>query len=153
MNRHTFLVAMKRIATLGSIGYLPASGSFATLATLPVVVIFKLAGFSYRTELLCVLGATLALTLAVHFALYLFPFTNDPRQIVADEVAGCLWTFCGATLTVKKLIFGFLFFRIFDIIKPLGVRSCEKAPGAWGIMLDDVLAGAYASLCLLLFFS
>lgn len=153
MNRHTFLVAMKRVATLGSIGYLPGSGSFATLATLPAVIGLKAAGFSYRTEICIILGATLLLTLAVHFALYLFPFTSDPRQIVADEVVGCLWTFCGTALTFKKLIFGFLFFRIFDIIKPLGIRSCEKAPGAWGIMLDDILAGAYASLCLFIFFS
>lgn len=153
MTRHTFLVAMKRVATLGSIGYMPGSGTVATLVTLPAVAFLKYFGLSYRTELFIVLGATVLLTLAVYFALYLFPFTNDPRQIVADEVVGCLWTFCGTALTFKKLIWGFLFFRIFDIVKPFGIRSCEKAPGTWGIMLDDIVAGAYASLCLLIFFS
>lgn len=153
MNRHAFLVTMKHIATLGSIGYLPGAGSCATLVTLPLVVLIKLLNVSYQTELFILLGATLIATVITHFALYLFPFTDDPRQVVIDEVVGCLWTFFGTALSVKKLIWGFLFFRFFDIIKPLGVRSCEKAPGAWGIMLDDILAGAYASLCLFLFVS
>ena len=153
MNRHTFLVTMKYIATLGSIGYLPGAGSCATLVTLPIVALIKLLNVSYQTELYILLAITLVATAITHFALCLFPFTDDPRQIVIDEVVGCLWTFLGTAFTVKKMIWGFFFFRFFDISKTLGVRLCEKAPGAWGVMLDDILAGAYASLCLFLFVS
>jgi phosphatidylglycerophosphatase A len=39
-------------------------------------------------------------------------------------------------------------FRVSDIVKPFPARRAEKAPGGWGIMLDDVIAGAY-SLALL----
>ena len=41
---------------------------------------------------------------------------------------------------------GFLWFRLFDILKPLGVRRLEALPGGWGIMADDLAAGALACL-------
>jgi phosphatidylglycerophosphatase A len=37
-----------------------------------------------------------------------------------------------------------LAFRFFDIVKPLGIRNAEALPGGWGVMADDLLAGAYA---------
>ena len=42
----------------------------------------------------------------------------------------------------------FLLFRLFDIVKPPPARFAEKARGGWGVMLDDVIAGAYANLLL-----
>ena len=48
------------------------------------------------------------------------------------------------------LLFGFLFFRFFDIKKPLGVNDLQKLPGGFGILVDDLLAGFYAFLCLFL---
>jgi phosphatidylglycerophosphatase A len=44
----------------------------------------------------------------------------------------------------------FFLFRIFDIIKPFPVRKSESLPGGLGIMVDDVLAGAYVLALLLL---
>ena len=41
---------------------------------------------------------------------------------------------------------GFLFFRLFDIVKPWPARQLENMPAGWGIMLDDVAAGVYALL-------
>ncbi len=38
----------------------------------------------------------------------------------------------------------FVWFRVCDIIKPPPVRQVERLPGGWGIMADDVLAGAMA---------
>ncbi len=48
-------------------------------------------------------------------------------------------------------LLGFALFRLIDIFKPLGCRRVEKAfPGGWGVMLDDVLAGIYALLIVLI---
>ena len=44
----------------------------------------------------------------------------------------------------------FFFFRLFDVWKPFPARQLERIPGAPGIMLDDVAAGIYAGLVLLL---
>jgi phosphatidylglycerophosphatase A len=42
----------------------------------------------------------------------------------------------------------FVLFRLFDIVKPLGVRRMERIGGGWGVMLDDILAGVYGAIVL-----
>ena len=36
----------------------------------------------------------------------------------------------------------FIAFRFFDILKPGPVRLAERFPGGYGVMADDVVAGA-----------
>ena len=73
----------------------------------------------------------------------------------ADEVAGQAITLLflpwrapgepGAlafNLTLAAL--AFLAFRAFDITKPPPARSLERLPGGWGILVDDLIAGAMA---------
>lgn len=49
----------------------------------------------------------------------------------------------------KYLLAAFILFRFFDILKPLGIRYLDtKIKGGTGVMLDDVLAGVYACICL-----
>jgi phosphatidylglycerophosphatase A len=38
----------------------------------------------------------------------------------------------------------FLAFRVLDIVKPWPARRLQHVPGGWGILLDDLVAGAYA---------
>jgi len=46
------------------------------------------------------------------------------------------------------MLIAFLLFRAFDVIKPFPINWLDKnVPGGWGIMLDDVLAGAFALGC------
>lgn len=42
------------------------------------------------------------------------------------------------------VIAAFALFRIFDIVKPFGVRKMESFKGGVGVMMDDVLAGVYS---------
>jgi phosphatidylglycerophosphatase A len=47
------------------------------------------------------------------------------------------------------LMIGFVLFRIFDILKPWPISWCDKnLHGGFGIMLDDVVAGLMALICL-----
>lgn len=69
----------------------------------------------------------------------------DPGQVVIDEVVGQIVTFLGHPRpSWKLLIAGFVLFRILDVIKPFPARRAEHARAGWGIMWDDVVAGAYA---------
>lgn len=72
---------------------------------------------------------------------------NDPGAIVIDEMAGFMVAMIGHPFTPLNLGLGFVFFRLFDIIKPPPIRQLEKRlKGAWGIVLDDVLAGIFACI-------
>lgn len=81
---------------------------------------------------------------------------QDPGCVVIDELVGqwvtmlCLGGFSAAS-TWKDAVFlliPFFFFRLFDILKPWPVHASESwLPSGWGIMIDDVLAGVWALLC------
>ncbi len=74
----------------------------------------------------------------------------DPGFVVIDEVAGQWLALAVAPLDWRYGIAGFVLFRIFDIVKPWPVRQLEKLHGGTGIMLDDLAAGAYALIVILL---
>ena len=75
------------------------------------------------------------------------PDTKDPGQIVIDEFAGFFLTLLGVGTSVTDILIAFVFFRIFDILKPPPIRLLEKLPAAIGIMIDDIMAGIYAAVC------
>lgn len=75
----------------------------------------------------------------------------DPRHVVIDEVAGQMLTFLARPdASWKWLLAGFVLFRIFDVVKPFPARRLERLAGGWGIMMDDVAAGAYSMVALLI---
>ncbi len=76
---------------------------------------------------------------------------KDPSLVVIDEVVGQWVTLAGAsTLNWKSWLAAFVLFRVMDIFKPPPVRQLERLPGGAGIVADDVMAGVYGALVLLL---
>ncbi len=76
---------------------------------------------------------------------------EDPSIVVIDEVIGQWLALAGARVfNWKSVLAAFLLFRLFDIWKPFPVRQLEALPGGVGINADDVMAGAYAGLVLIL---
>lgn len=71
---------------------------------------------------------------------------KDPRAIVIDEVAGMLIACCGHPRTLPWVLGLFLTFRVFDVMKPLGIDRLQALPGGFGVVADDLLAGVYANL-------
>ena len=74
---------------------------------------------------------------------------HDDQRIVLDEIAGVLVT---ALALPEKSVLGialvFVFFRLFDILKPWPIRDVDhRLHGGLGIMLDDLIAALYAALC------
>ena len=72
---------------------------------------------------------------------------KDPGIVVIDEVAGQMIALLSGPFWVHtwwSILTAFLLFRGFDIWKPYPIRRLERLESGLGIMLDDVLAGAYA---------
>lgn len=81
--------------------------------------------------------------------------TRDQNQIVIDETLGMLVTFSFLSLTHRSiwsvlliLVIGLIFFRLFDIVKVWPTKYFDRQKTAHGVMLDDVMAGIYALICL-----
>jgi phosphatidylglycerophosphatase A len=74
---------------------------------------------------------------------------HDHGGIVWDEFAGLWITLIAAPAGWLWPVLGFVLFRILDILKPWPIKWADaKVDGGLGIMLDDVLAGIMAALCL-----
>jgi phosphatidylglycerophosphatase A len=71
--------------------------------------------------------------------------SHDPSVIVIDEIVGMLTTYFTAPIGILPLLVGFMFFRLFDVLKPF--PQLERFPGGWGVMLDDLGAGILAHAC------
>lgn len=87
--------------------------------------------------------------------------SDDPNEIVIDEVVGQMIPLLAIpiyeTLYPALIYFycigSFLLFRIFDIWKPFPINYVDKnIVGAFGVMLDDVMAGLYTVIVLSLIF-
>jgi phosphatidylglycerophosphatase A len=83
---------------------------------------------------------------------------KDPQEFVLDEVAGMLIAAGALWLPQSDVpwattVLALFWFRVTDILKPPPARQLERLPGGWGIVMDDVAAGAMALgltvLCLL----
>ena len=75
---------------------------------------------------------------------------HDHPAIVWDEVAGMMITMLAAPAAWWGAPLAFVLFRAFDIAKPWPIREIDHGmPGGLGIMLDDVLAGIFAALVLM----
>ncbi len=151
------------LATLGPIGKkCPAPGTFGSLAGLLLVLLL-----SWSTQLPLI-------TISLFFVPLIFlgiPLCTqaekslgrtDPGEVVWDEFTSIPLVFIGLPNSISLanpkemliwLAVGFIYFRIFDILKPLGIRKIQYMGKGFGVMIDDVLAAAYAAGLLYLTFT
>ncbi|MBI4682421.1 MAG: phosphatidylglycerophosphatase A [Nitrospirae bacterium] len=135
----------KYVATLGFIGYLPyAPGTFGSAFGFLFVVLIKPDDLNL---LIIFLPLFLLGIITSHNTEKLLG--KDSGHIVIDELCGYLISVLLVPKTFGSLLSAFILFRAFDIFKPPPIRKIEKVvPGGAGIMLDDVMAGGYANVCL-----
>ena len=73
--------------------------------------------------------------------------THDDPRIVIDEIIGYWTAILFMERTPANLIAAFVIFRALDTLKPWPIKKLEIAcKGGFGIIIDDVLAGAEANL-------
>ena len=148
---------IRMITSFFGSGFLPiAPGSWGSLAALPfAVLIYALSGF-WGLLVASILVFFLGLWAVENFTQGM----SDPdlSEIVIDEVAGQwvallplaggLW-WIGSDITILPwpgLLFGFLFFRFFDIVKIYPADRFDRLKTPFGVMFDDIIAGIYAGL-------
>ncbi|MBX3198884.1 MAG: phosphatidylglycerophosphatase A [Labilithrix sp.] len=135
--------AARVLATWFGCGHSPvAPGTIGTLGALPLWYVVRGAGP------LGILATATVVTLAGVWAAGVVARergVKDPQLVVVDEVAGVLVALAAAPATTRGTIAAVVLFRLFDMTKPFPARRAEKLPGGWGIVLDDVVAGAQAA--------
>jgi phosphatidylglycerophosphatase A len=105
---------------------------------------FLLGHLSLPVQLLCILVIIGVGTWLTHRVQTRYQ-VSDPGAIVVDEFAGQWIALLLAPMTFWGMLAGFALFRLFDIWKPWPVGALEKeVPGAFGVMIDDLVAGLIA---------
>lgn len=106
---------------------------------------------SAALQLVVVVLIVLFTLLGIWATQQLMPFWgDDPSRVVVDEMVG-VWVALLAANDVWTALAALFLFRFFDIVKPLGIRALDRRRGAFWVMADDLLAGLYAALIILLF--
>jgi phosphatidylglycerophosphatase A len=74
----------------------------------------------------------------------------DHGSIVWDEIVAMGWLLLTialfSQLTLWTVLLGLLLFRLFDITKPWPINRIDAWHTPWSVMLDDLLAFAYAGI-------
>lgn len=151
------------LATLYGIGLVrKAPGTAGSLVA--AAMAYAMLSLPHGTSLLAV-GVILSTILGSRTAtLYMAQqkSDHDPKEIVIDEVAGQWLTYalCQLCLMLRGMpfalsptliAFGFILFRIFDILKPWPISVADaRVKGGFGVMFDDLLAAIPAALILFL---
>ena len=140
------------LATWGPCGYAPAGpGTAGSLGG--VAVAWLLVGPLGWPPASLAAAAALLLLPAVWASNHACRYwqTEDPQTVVVDEVLGQWLTLAVVPgLDWRYWLAGFGLFRLFDIWKPFPARAAERLPGGWGIVADDLVAGLYGAVVLVL---
>lgn len=135
------------LATLGPIGHIrPAPGSWGSAAAILIAAgLASLSGWLLEAALVAVCIAGVRAADVYEHA----TGRKDASPVVIDEVAGQWIALLAVPFDWRWWLAAFIAFRFFDILKPGPVRLAERLPGGFGVMADDVVAGALAAAVLL----
>ena len=126
-----------------------APGTIGSLCSLPLVLFGIYGGLD---TLLVVIAALFIIGLWAINCVLKTQKEHDPGFVVIDETIGQSLTFVLALplgLTGWSILYGFLLFRFFDIIKLWPASFFDgRVHNAFGVMMDDVIAGLYAAVIL-----
>ncbi len=137
--------ALLFLVSCGFIGYFPfAPGTAASLFGGALIYLFPFS--SLVSNLAFVIALILVSVVCVN---WFNSESDDPGYIVIDELAGMYVTMAGHRPTVLNVVAGFVLFRIFDVMKPFPVNRAERLKAGYGVVADDVAAGIFANIGLI----
>ena len=151
----------------------PAPGTWGSLAGWIAGLVILL--FAGSTTLFLCAGLVFVMSLKIIDEYEKSVGAHDNSEIVIDEVVG-VWIaqsiagavgevyglelgevitgFANSKISWLAMILAFVLFRVFDIWKPSIIgRADRDIKGGLGVMFDDVLAGFFAGLGILIIFS
>lgn len=127
-----------------------APGTFGTLAAIPVFLLLALltpVSYLIAVIVMSIAGIYICGKAAEDVGVH------DHPAIVWDEFVGFFITMFMVPVSWQSVLVGFLLFRLFDIFKPWPISFVDKnMSGGFGIMFDDILAGAFALVIMQLIF-
>lgn len=136
-------------ARLGPLGRkLPAPGTWGSVAGLLYFTVFFYPMEVIGTLIFSAIGVYIAVALCGEAEFRLG--RKDPGEVILDEFVAMPLCFLGWRAVVSPLpvwavfLLGLGLFRLFDIVKPFGIRKLQDLPGGWGVVLDDVAAALAA---------
>ena len=134
----------KSIATFFGLGYIsPFPGTLTSFLTV-VIIWLTQKYFGFQISLACIIFVTLISYISIENDANK---KSDPKEIVIDEFIGQSIVLIFLPLTLQNYIMGFIFFRFFDIYKPVPIIYFEeKYQNAFGIIFDDIIAAGYTLL-------
>ncbi|MCK4079495.1 MULTISPECIES: phosphatidylglycerophosphatase A family protein [Acinetobacter] len=130
-----------------------APGTFGSAFALLFIPAWLALGF-FNSVLIIVLMSLLGIYLCGRTAELMG--VHDDGRIVWDEFAGQSISFLPLVYLGQMnwlwVLIGFALFRLFDVWKPWPIRVVDRrVHGGFGIMLDDIIAGIWAALCILIY--
>ena len=144
-------ILSKYFVTLFGIGFIPfAPGSFGSLTTILIWYIC----IAYFTIFHFYIVVLITAVLSISFTNIYLKYTkkDDPSEVVIDEFLGqslpLLFIF---KLNLYEILLAFIVFRFFDIYKIYPVNKAENLKGSLGVILDDIIAGIYALIAIMLY--
>ena len=166
------------ILTMFGVGYFKyAPGTAASFITCVIYYIFLIAGFSLHNNkiyLVCFLIIVFFYSIIIIYKLSRLFKKKDPKEIVIDEffgqsiplffyflIARFQWITKRGQVDYDTFLenpelwifLSFILFRIFDIFKPYPINIIDKkVKNGLGVMLDDIIAGIYATIIVIILF-
>lgn len=129
-------LAPKIPGTVGTLLAIPLWWMFSGLGLLPYLVLTMLAfvfGVWVCERAMSILGE------------------HDHRGIVFDEIVGYFAALAFVPAGPWWVLLSFVLFRLFDILKPWPISWLDRrVPGGFGVMVDDLAAGACTAIVILL---
>jgi len=139
------------------VGYIKfASGTWGTLFSL--LIMFLLLEILSLSLVSLIIIFIFLFCISKYLIDYFSSFTNshDSKNIVIDELLGIFTIFLFYDLVfiyndITSYLLIFFVFRIFDIIKVFPANYIDKKlNNGYGVILDDIIAGLYTILTLLI---
>ena len=140
------------VATLGWLGRLKAPGTWGSAA-----------GLAFYTVVFYPMSPLGVFLLSAFFLYLALGFCGeaekrlqqiDPPQVILDEFAAIPICFFGVQPAMDSkwawavFLAGFGLFRLFDILKPFGIRALQRYQGGLGVVIDDVAAAVATCIVL-----
>ena len=147
------------VSTVFFIGYFPlrGGGSWAALFCLIIFILSKwifidFLGISQISFLIINLVILIAY---IPIGIYTINRTiteenPDPHHVVFDEWVGMFIPIIFIEYNIIALIISFFIFRFFDIFKPFPINKFEELPRAYGVLGDDVIAGIFTLIVMVI---
>ena len=121
-----------------------------------IIILFPLTYF-FSTIIFLLLFISLLVISYLFISIYSKNTSHDAKEIVIDEFLGillimCFYEYLAFTNFILMNLLIFIFFRLFDILKPFPINLIDKKfLNTFGIIMDDLIAAIYCIITLVVF--